>query len=176
MPFLDRPSPVDHLARPRRRRHPHRRPRWPAARPYWLASAAITGRTVGVASTGNVLTFTSAGTATAPVTGAIATAQSYSDQLGFTGRLAFDPFHGDDWRVNLGAHASYVDRPANISGPSATGLTPITAEVVGLSNTQELRVDGTKLINTGNIDANHASDGRPGIRRPEAEPVPAGGI
>src|SRR5262249_54897056 len=32
-----------------------------------------------------------------------------------------------------------------------------TGQVIALSNTPELRVDGTKLINTGNIDARNAS-------------------
>ena len=123
---------------------------------HWLAAFAVTGRTIGVVNAGTVLTFTSAGTAAAPVTGAIATAQSYDDQLGFTGRLAATPIHGADYLVHVGVNGSYVENPPNTTGPAATGLTPITAEVVGLSNTQELRVDGTKLINTGNIDAKHA--------------------
>ncbi|HXQ45757.1 MAG TPA: porin, partial [Caulobacteraceae bacterium] len=42
------------------------------------------------------------------------------------------------------------------AGPAANGLTPLSAHVVAFSNTQQLRVDGTKLINTGNIDASSA--------------------
>ena len=107
---------------------------------HWLASGAVTGRTVGVINTGT----------------AAAVPQTYGDQLGFVGRLAGTPFYGQDWLVHVGVHGSYVDRPANSAGPATTGLTPITNYVIGLSNTQELRVDGTKLINTGNIDAKHA--------------------
>ena len=106
----------------------------------WLASAAVTGRTIGVLNTGT----------------ATAVAQTYGDQLGFVGRLAVNPFHGKNWLIHVGVHGSYVDRPADASGPGATGATAITSEVIALSNTPELRVDGTKLINTGNIDARHA--------------------
>jgi phosphate-selective porin OprO/OprP len=123
---------------------------------HWLAAAAITGRTVGVANTGTITTFSAAGTSTAPVTAAIATAQTYGDQLGFTGRLAATPIHGLDYLIHVGVNGSYVQNPPNTTGPAATGLTPVNAEVVGLSNTQEVRVDGTKLINTGNINAKHA--------------------
>ena len=45
---------------------------------HWLASAALTGRVIGVINTGT----------------AAAVAQSYGDQLGFVGRLAGTPFHG----------------------------------------------------------------------------------
>jgi phosphate-selective porin OprO/OprP len=115
---------------------------------HWLASAAMTGRVIGVANTG-----------TAPgTTGAIGTAQTFGDQLGVVARLAGTPFHGDDWLVHVGAHGSYLISPPNTTGPTAAGLIAApNAEVVAFSNTPELRIDGTKLINTGNIPANHAS-------------------
>lgn len=118
----------------------------------WLAAFAIAGRTVGSANSGTVLNI-----ASTPTTSAIATAQSYGDQLGFTGRVAGTPIKGGDYLVHLGANASYVSTPASTSGPAANGLTPITSYTVALANTPELRVDGTKLINTGAIDAKHAS-------------------
>jgi phosphate-selective porin OprO/OprP len=124
---------------------------------HWLAAAAVTGRTIGVVNSGSVVTFTSAGSSTAAATANIATAQSYGDQLGVTGRLAGTPIHGADYLVHLGVNGSYVETPPNTTGPATTGLTPLNAEVVAFSNTQELRVDGTKLINTGNMDAKHAS-------------------
>ena len=107
---------------------------------HWLISAAVTGKSIGVINTGT----------------GISTPQTFGDQLGFVGRMTYDPFHGDDWLIHVGVHGSYVDRPADASGPSATGATAITSEVIGLSNTIENRVDGTKLINTGSIDARHA--------------------
>lgn len=118
----------------------------------WLAAFAIAGRTVGSANSGTVVSI-----ASTPATAAIATAQSYGDQLGFTGRVAGTPIKGDNYLVHMGANASYVSTPASASGPAANGLTPITSYTVALANTPELRVDGTKLINTGSIDARHAS-------------------
>lgn len=151
MPFLDRPSPVD-ISRNLAGGDARSAVQIAGYGPYWFASAAVTGRTVGSINTNNVVPITST---TTSIT--VGTAQSYSDQLGFTARVAYDPLHGKDWRINLGAHGSYVDRPANVSGPGTNGATPISAYVVALNGTAELRVDGTKLVNTGNIPAKHAS-------------------
>ncbi|HEX7761427.1 MAG TPA: porin [Caulobacteraceae bacterium] len=109
--------------------------------PHWLVSGAVTGRTIGVINTGT----------------AAAVPQTYGDPLAFVGRLAATPLHGDDWLVHVGAHGSYVDRLANTLGPGAAGPVPLNSYAIGFSNTQELRVDGTKLINTGNLQADHAS-------------------
>ncbi|MBV9993742.1 MAG: porin [Caulobacteraceae bacterium] len=106
---------------------------------HWLLSAAITGRTIGVLNTGT----------------ASAVPQTFGDQVGFVGRAAATPFHGDDWLVQVGVHGSLA-RPGNGSGPANSGLTPISGRIVSFSNTQQLRIDGTKLINTGNISANQA--------------------
>jgi phosphate-selective porin OprO/OprP len=111
-----------------------------AASDHWFASAAVTGRTIGVINTGT----------------AAAVPQTYSDQLGFVGRLAATPLHGKDWRIHVGVNGSLVARPADASGPSTLGPTPVTGETVAFANTPELRVDGTKLINTGNIPAKRA--------------------
>jgi phosphate-selective porin OprO/OprP len=108
---------------------------------HWFAAGAVTGRIVGVLNTG---------TAT-PVP------QSYSDQLGLTGRLAGTPFYGQDWLIHLGVNGSYVVSPANTLGPSLITPTPVTSRTVFFSDTPELRVDSTRLINTGNIPARHAS-------------------
>jgi phosphate-selective porin OprO/OprP len=119
-----------------------------ASSDHWLVSGAVTGRTIGVVNTGTI-----PGTLNA-TTGGIGTAQTYGDQLGFVGRVAGTPFYGKDWLVHFGIHGSYVDKPADTAGPAITGVTP--AGVVAFSNTPELRVDGTKLINTGNIPARSA--------------------
>jgi phosphate-selective porin OprO/OprP len=111
-----------------------------AAGDHYLVAGAVSGRTVGTINTGT-------GTATP---------QTYGDQLGLVGRLAGTPLYGSDWMLHLGVHGSYVVRPPNSTGPGVSGATPVTAQVISLSNTPELRVDGTKLINTGNIDARHA--------------------
>lgn len=104
---------------------------------HWLVSAAVTGRTIGVINTGT----------------AAAVPQTFGDQLGVVGRLAGTPFHGKDWMVHLGVHGSYVVHPPNTTGVAADGTTPLNAQALAFSNTQQLRVDGTKLINTGNIVA-----------------------
>jgi phosphate-selective porin OprO and OprP len=88
---------------------------------------------------------------------ATAVPQTFGDQLGFVGRIAGTPLHGEDWLIHVGAHGSYVARPANTGGPGPLGPSAPNASVIAFSNTPELRVDGTKLINTGNIDARNAS-------------------
>jgi phosphate-selective porin OprO/OprP len=106
---------------------------------HWLASAAVTGRTIGVANSA-----------------APGTAQTYGDQLAFVGRLAATPFYGPDWRVHVGVHGTYVARTADTAGPAAAGASAPNRSTVSFSDTPELRVDATKLINTGSIDAKHA--------------------
>jgi phosphate-selective porin OprO/OprP len=108
---------------------------------HWLASGAITGRTIGVLNTGT----------------ASAVPQTYSDQLAFVGRVAATPLHGSDWLLHVGLHGTYLFKPANTSGPTAAGPAAGSSAAVAFSNTPELRVDGTKFINTGNIPARHAS-------------------
>ena len=116
---------------------------------YWFVSGDVTGRTIGVVNTGTAITSITSGN--------VGTAQTFGDQLGFVGRVAFTPFHGDDWRVNLGVHGSYVDQPANTTGPGVNGITAVSGFGVRLRDTQELRVDGTQLIDTGSIPARNAS-------------------
>jgi phosphate-selective porin OprO/OprP len=152
MPFLDRPSPVD-ISRNLAGGDSRTAAQVFAYGKAWFASAAVTGRTVGAINTNNVIPI---GPSTTSIT--VGTPQTYSDQLAFTGRAAFDPIKSGDFRVNLGLHGSYVYRPANIGGPAANGATPVSAFVVALNGTPELRVDGTKLINTGNIPAKTASE------------------
>ncbi len=140
MPFLER-SAVEDLARGLAAGDTRTAAEVFANGPHWLVSGAVTGRVVGVLNTGT----------------AGAVPQTFGDQLGFVGRIAATPLYGDDWLVHVGLHGSYVARPADASGPGTNGLTPITSYVIGLSNTPELRVDGTKFVNTGNINARHAS-------------------
>jgi len=107
----------------------------------WYAALAVTGRQIGVISTAN----------------ASPTPVSYGDQLGFTGRLNVTPVEGPGWGVHVGVHGSYLDRPANTVGPSPLGPQLPNTNVVAFNDTPELRVDSTKLINTGNIPARHAA-------------------
>jgi phosphate-selective porin OprO/OprP len=107
----------------------------------WYGSVAVTGRTVGVVNSQ-----------------ATGVAQPFDSALGFIGRAAFVPFRGDDYMVHIGAHGSYVDKPADTTGPSAVdGSHPAGAYPITFQERPELRVDGTRLISTGAIDADHAS-------------------
>ena len=92
---------------------------------HWLAAVAVTG-----AKTGDNTTF--------------------DEQLGYTARVAGTPLFGYDWRLHIGANASYVEHPAQ---PTAL----LAATSFTLSDRPELRVDGTQLISTGGIDASHVS-------------------
>ncbi|HVM99963.1 MAG TPA: porin [Caulobacteraceae bacterium] len=113
----------------------------------WFVSADVTGRTIGVVNTGTVITSTP---------GAVGAAQTFGDQIGVVARGVVTPFHGPDWRVNVGVHGSYVDRPGNTGGPAASGLIPASAFGVRLRDTPELRVDGTQFIDTGSIPTHNA--------------------
>lgn len=103
----------------------------------WFASTAISTRLVGTINT----------------TGS-STAQTFDQQVGLIGRLAFVPLQGDGWMVHVGAHGTYVIRPPDVGGPDVVaGRFPIQ-----FRERPELRVDGTRLIDTGAIDADHATD------------------
>ncbi|HEY2357522.1 MAG TPA: porin [Phenylobacterium sp.] len=105
---------------------------------WWYAAASITGRVVGVVNSQ-----------------ATGVSQPFDSQLGYIGRLAVIPIKNDDGMLQLGVHGSYVARPADAGGPdtpAGTARYPIT-----IQERPELRVDGTRLISTGGINATHAS-------------------
>lgn len=105
---------------------------------WWFASGAVTGRQVGVIN------------AQGP-----GVSQPFDSQLGFVGRLGFTPWRSDDGLIEVGLHGAYVARPADIGGPDAAA--GVARYTVALQERPELRVDGTRLISTGAIDAQHAS-------------------
>lgn len=76
---------------------------------------------------------------------------SHDEQLGVTARIAGTPFKGKNWLIHTGLNYSGIINPAD-AGPSTT---PRFA--VQLRERPELRVDGTRLIDTGAIDAESAS-------------------
>ena len=109
-----------------------------AAGDRWYASGAVSGRVVGVVNSQ-----------------ATGVSQPFDSNLGLVGRVALVPFKTDDGMLQLGLHGSYVMRPADAGGPdiAAGGARyPVT-----LQERPELRVDGTRLISTGGINAQHAS-------------------
>jgi len=119
----------------------------------WLAALAVTGRTIGVIPSGSSVVLTSTPSSTNAVAVNVGPQQTYGDQLGLTARLAATPIRGSDYLIHVGVNASDVLSPPNTVGPAANGSTALNAQVIAFGNTQEVRVDGTKLINTGNIDA-----------------------
>lgn len=89
--------------------------------------------------------------ASAAVTGNTVTTQTYDEQLGFIGRVAYVPFKGKDWLIHVGANANLIINPA-AGGPDVASAGGAVTNV-RLRDRPELRVDGTRLIDTGNIDA-----------------------
>ena len=109
-----------------------------ASRDRWLASVALTTRVVGtINSTGNN------------------TAQSFDQAFGGIARVAVLPVVGDDYLVHLGAHGARVFSVSDAGGPD----TPAGANryPVQLQERPELRVDGTRLVSTGAINAKHVN-------------------
>ena len=103
----------------------------------WYAAGSVTGRTVGVVNSQ-----------------ATGVSQPYDSQLGLIGRIAFLPIKTDTTIVHLGVHGSYVARPADVNGPDVVGTA--ARYTITLQERPELRVDGTRLVSTGAIDARHA--------------------
>lgn len=90
--------------------------------------------------------------ASTAVTGnTIGASQTFDEQTAWIGRVAIAPFSGTDWQAHLGAAYQYVIDP-NDSGPNAT-----PRYAAQLRDRPELRIDGTRLIDTGAIDARHVS-------------------
>jgi phosphate-selective porin OprO/OprP len=100
----------------------------------WFASTALTGNTVGtINSTGS------------------ATAQPSDEQQAWIGRIALAPFSSTDWQAHLGFNVQYVFHP-NDAGLGTNPRYPLQ-----LRDRPELRVDATRLIDTGAIDARHVT-------------------
>jgi phosphate-selective porin OprO/OprP len=79
-------------------------------------------------------------------TGAPIATQSFDEQLALVGRLALLPVRSRDFNLHLGANATYLLRAPD-QGPDATQRYPLR-----LRDRPEIRVDGTRLIDTGNIN------------------------
>ena len=84
------------------------------------------------------------------VTGATVTTTAFDEQLGVIGRVTYLPIKSQDYLVHVGASANLIVNPAT-TGPNVapTGA----ASPVRLRERPEMRVDGTRLVDTGNIDA-----------------------
>jgi phosphate-selective porin OprO/OprP len=93
----------------------------------WNASAVVTGNTVGVST--------------------------FDEQLAFVGRATFLPWKGEHGLVHVGLNTTQVIHPAaggpNVGGGAVTN--------VRLRERTESRVEGVRLVDTGNIDAHSVS-------------------
>ncbi len=105
---------------------------------HWLASGAITGNSVSLVNSA----------------GAFAT-QPFDEQLAGVGRIGVAPFHGDDYTVHFGAHASYVVHPNDNTGIGSAYAGRYTIQ---LRDRPELRIDGTRLVDTGALNARHVTE------------------
>ncbi len=83
------------------------------------------------------------------LSGNVAGVQTLDEQLAFVGRAAFTPYQAGGTVVHLGANTSLVIHPA-ATGPD---VAPGAARPLRLRDRPEFRVDGTRLVDTGNIDA-----------------------
>jgi phosphate-selective porin OprO/OprP len=81
----------------------------------------------------------------------ILAAQTFDEQTAWIGRLVLAPFSGPNWQAHFGANYQYVVHP-NDAGPATT-----PRYAAQLRDRPELRVDGTRLIDTGAIDARHVA-------------------
>ncbi|MBP7648406.1 MAG: porin [Phenylobacterium sp.] len=88
-------------------------------------------------------------TATGVLTGNLVGTQTFDEQTGFVGRISYVPFKRTDALIHLGANVNLVLSPA-ATGPALPGG---AATPVRLRERPELRVDGARLVDTGNLDA-----------------------
>ena len=76
--------------------------------------------------------------------------ESFDEQIGVVGRAAVLAFTGSDFNVHLGVNGSYVMQPTNTGGGATS------ARYIRFRDQPELRVDSTRLIDTGSILAENA--------------------
>ncbi len=91
---------------------------------HWYASGTLTGAVVGIAAT-----------------------PEFSEQTGYLARLAFNPLSGSDYDLHIGGNITGVISVAD------TAAGPAVTQQVRLRERPELRVDGTRLVDTGAINA-----------------------
>jgi phosphate-selective porin OprO and OprP len=92
-------------------------------------------------------------TASGAVTGNVVATTTFDEQLGVTGRFSFLPYKGYESLIHLGVNANIIVEPA-AGGPDVPGG---ATRNVRLRDRPEVRVDGTRLIDTNNIDADGAN-------------------
>ena len=79
--------------------------------------------------------------------GVVTDAETFDEQQAIVARAAARPFYDKDYNVHIGANLSYVYEPAD-QGQGTSPRTPLR-----FRDRPEVRVDSTRLIDTGSIDA-----------------------
>lgn len=85
------------------------------------------------------------------VTGStVGAAQGFGEQQAWIGRVAIAPSLANGFQAHLGGNVQYVFHPSDATGGATNPRYPVQ-----LRDRPELRVDGTRLIDSGAIDTNH---------------------
>jgi phosphate-selective porin OprO/OprP len=87
--------------------------------------------------------------ASAAITGNVIANQTFDHQTAFVGRVAFVPYQRADALVHLGLNTTVVFDPAATT-PDIAG---VRTTALRLRDRPEIRVDITRLVDTGNLDA-----------------------
>jgi phosphate-selective porin OprO/OprP len=77
----------------------------------------------------------------------VPTTAEFDQQSGYAARIAFNPIHGADYDVHLGANIQSILNPADTTGG------PVSSRAVRLQERPELRVSGLRLVDTGAINS-----------------------
>lgn len=121
------------------------------------AAPAELGRTMGAADGRTAVSIRGAGArwmSALSLTGrTVADAEVYDAQNALVARAATLAVNSTDYKMHLGAAGTWVIHPADVNGASDTAF---SRQQVRLRTQPELRVDSTRLIDTGNLDAEHA--------------------
>ncbi|CAN7351090.1 porin [Phenylobacterium sp. LjRoot225] len=90
----------------------------------WYGSAVYTGKVIGTPATAE-----------------------FDQQSGYILRAAFNPLHGQDYDVHLGGGVTGIISAAD------TTAGPVRTRTIRLRERPEIRVDGNRLVDTGNLNA-----------------------
>lgn len=105
----------------------------------WMVSTAYTANIIALGSSAATPTF-----------------QPFDEQSAWIGRATLAPYFGNDWQAHLGVNYQYVIHPNDVTGAPVGAATP-NRYPVQLRDRPELRLDGTRLVDTGVIDSRHTS-------------------
>jgi phosphate-selective porin OprO/OprP len=141
MPFLERPA-ISDIARGIAGGDFREGATLLASRSRWFAAASLTTRVVNVGNSAS-----------------LGAGQTFDSQLGGILRVAAIPIQGDNYLVHVGAHGSRVFSVGDTAGPPAANEIVPTRFAVQFQERPELRVDGTRFVGTGSINARHVNEG-----------------